>query len=114
MTTKSSADGIEHDVTRQLEKMGVALEENTAESAVEEMALEAVPPVEPLGVDTVEPLHTDRDIAVRCLDEKVEVIRHQAIGVASPIVSLDHVLEDLLEPEPIPQIGENVGFADAA
>jgi len=114
MTAKSSPDGIEHDVTRQLEQMGVALEENTAESAVEEMALEAVPPVEPLGVDTVEPLHTDRDIAVRCLDEKVEVIRHQAMGVASPSVSLDHVLEDLLEPQPIADIGENVGLADAA
>jgi hypothetical protein len=114
MTTKSSADGIEHDVTHQLEQMGVALDENTAESAVEEMALEAVSPIEPLGVDTVESLHADRDIALRCFDEEMEVIRHQAIGMASPFVSLDHVLEDLLESEPIAHIGKNIGPADAA
>ena len=92
----------------------MTLEENAAESAVEEMALEAVPPIEPLGVDTVESLHTDRDIAVWCVEEKMEVIRHQAIGMASPFVSLDHVLEDLLESEPIAHIGENIGSADAA
>src|SRR2546428_13578386 len=93
MTTKSSADGIEHDVARQLEQMGVALEENTAESAVGEMALEAGPPVEPLGVDTVEPLHTDRDIAGRGLDEKGEGILHQAKGGGAPILSVRDVLE---------------------
>jgi hypothetical protein len=29
-------------------------------------------------------------------------------------VPLDDVLEDLLEPEPIADVGENVGLADAA
>jgi hypothetical protein len=78
------------------------------------MALVSMPPVEPLGVDTVESLHTPRDVSVRRLDEKVEMIRHHAVGVASPFVPLDHVLEDLLEPDPVADVGENVGLADAA
>jgi hypothetical protein len=78
------------------------------------MAFESVPPVEPLGVDTVEPLHTGRNIPVRCLDEKVEMVRHQAIRMAPPFMPLDDVLEDLLEPEPIAHVSENVGLADAA
>jgi hypothetical protein len=92
----------------------VSLDENAAESTVEEMAFVPVPPVEPLGIDTVEPLHADRNVALWCLDEKMEVIRHQAIGMAPPLVPLDHVLEDLLEAEPIAHVGENVGLADAA
>ena len=114
MTTQAGTDGVEHDVSRQLEEVRVALDKNAAESTVEEMAFVSVAPVEPLSVDTVEPLHTGRNIPLRCLDKKVEVIRHQAIGVAPPFVALHHVPEDLLEPEPIAHVGENVGFADAA
>jgi hypothetical protein len=51
---------------------------------------------------------------MRCLDEEVKVIRHQAIGMATPFVPLDDVLEDLQEPKSIAHVGENVGLADAA
>jgi hypothetical protein len=91
----------------------LALDENAPESTIEEMPFVSVPPVEPLGVDTVEPLHTGRNIPTGRLDEKVKVIRHQAIGMTSPVVPLDDVLEDLLEPESIAHVGEDVGFADA-
>jgi hypothetical protein len=92
----------------------VALDENAPESTVEEMAFVSMPPVEPLGVATVKPLHAGRNVPMRCLDEEVKVIRHQAIGMASPFVPLDDVLEDLLEPKLIAHVGENVGLADAA
>lgn len=113
MTRKPRANRVEHDVPRELEEVRVALDENAPESTIEEMALVSMPPVEPLGVDTVKPLHPDRNVPARCLDEKVKVIRHQAIGMTSPFVPLDDVLEDLLEPEPIADVGENVGLADA-
>ena len=92
----------------------MALDENAPESTVEEMAFVSMAPVEPLGVDTVKPLHTGRNVPMRCLDEEVKVIRHQAIGMASPFVPLDDVLEDLLEPKPIARVGEDIGLADAA
>ena len=92
----------------------MAFDENAPESTVEEMAFVSMPPVEPLGVDTVKPLHTGRNVPMRCLDEEVKVIRHQAIGMASPFVPLDDVLEDLLEPKPIARVGEDIGLADAA
>jgi hypothetical protein len=90
----------------------MALDKDAAESTVEEMALVPVPPVEPLSVDTVEPLHSGRNIAVRCLQEKMEVVRHQAVRVAPPFEPLDDVLEDLLEPESIAHVGENIRLAD--
>jgi hypothetical protein len=114
MTTKPRANRVEHDVARELDEVRVALDENASESTIEEMTLVSMPPVEPLSVDTVKPLHPGRNVPARCLDEKVKVIRHQAIGVTSPCVPLDDVLEDLLEPEPIADVGENVGLADAA
>jgi hypothetical protein len=114
VTTKPRADRVEHDIPRELEEVRVALDENAPESTVEKMAFESVPPVEPLSVDTVEPLHTVRNVRTRRLDEKVKVIRHQAVGMASPFVPLDDVLEDLLEPDSIADVGENVGLADAA
>ena len=114
LANRKSVLGVEHDVPRELEEVRVALDKNAAEATVEEMAFVTVAPVEPLGVDTVQPLHTGRNISMRCLEEKVEVIRHQAIAMAPPFVALDHVLEDLLEPEAIACVGENVGLADAA
>ena len=92
----------------------MSLDEDAPESAVEKMAFEPVPPVEPLGVDTVEPLHPGRNIRARCLDEQMEMVRHQAIGMAPPFEPLDDVLEDLLEPKPIARVGEDIGLADAA
>jgi hypothetical protein len=114
MTTKPCANRVEHDVSHELEEVSVALDENAPESTVEEMAFVSMPPVEPLGVDTVKPLHTGRNVPTRCLDEEVKVVRHQAIGMAPPFVPLDDVLEDLLKPEPIADVGENLGLANAA
>jgi hypothetical protein len=114
MPAQAGPDGVEHDVSRELEEVRVALNKNTPKSPVEEMAFVSVPPVEPLGVDTVEPLHAGRNIPVWCLDEKVEMVRHQAMGMTSPFVPLDHVLEDLLEPEAIADVGEDVGLANPA
>ena len=92
----------------------MALDENAPKSTVEEMAFVSMPSVEPLGVDTVEPLHPGRNIRARCLDEQMEMVRHQAIGMAPPFEPLDDVLEDLLEPKPIARVGEDIGLADAA
>jgi hypothetical protein len=58
MTTNPCANRVENDVPRELEEVRMALDENASESTIEEMAFVSVPPVEPLSVDTVEPLHT--------------------------------------------------------
>jgi len=90
------------------------MDDASVEAFLEEMPDARVSLVERLCVAKAEQVHSvGESIEVRRNDE-VEVIRHQAIGVASPSVSLDHVLEDLLESEPITDIGEKVGLADAA
>src|SRR5512133_226821 len=46
-----------------------------------------MPPVEPLGVATVEPLHTGGKRRLRRRDEEVVVVPHQAIGPNQPLVT---------------------------
>lgn len=59
------------------------------------MTNSAVPFVEELSIDAVQLSHTDGEISVRGLDEKVVVIGHEAVGVAYPIVSFVDVLESV-------------------
>jgi hypothetical protein len=108
---ESGANGVEHDVAGQLEQVRVALDELAVKPALEEVASVVVAPVEPLRVHTVQPVHSARDIWFRRLDEKVIVIRHQAIRVASPSQELDDLPEQLEEPEPVAGIGENLLLA---
>src|SRR6266516_119189 len=59
------------------------------------MTLVAVAQVEPLRVRAVEELHPLRDVRLGGLDHQVEVVRHQAVGVAAPLETLDHGRENL-------------------
>ena len=56
------------------------------EAAEEGMAFVPVPPVEPLCVAAVEPLHADRESRLRRRDEEVVVVPHEAIGPDQPLV----------------------------
>src|SRR6266540_1467144 len=57
------------------------------------MAVVAVTKVEPLRVRAVEELHPLRDVRLRGFDHEVEVVRHQAVGVAPPLESFDYRFE---------------------
>jgi len=94
--------------------MRVAFDELVVKPALEEMAFVAVAPVEPLGVHPVESVHALGDICVQGLDEKVIVIRHQAIRVAAPSQQLDHLFEQLEKSEPVAGVGEDFLSAVAA
>jgi hypothetical protein len=92
----------------------VILDELRPEPAVEEVALVAVPPVEPPRIPPIQAMHPARDVAVWRLDEQMEVVRHPAIRVTPPLEPVNHVLEELAEPEPVAGIDVNRVFADAA
>jgi hypothetical protein len=58
-------------------------DERGPKSTLEEVTLVAVPPVEPLRVNAVQPVHPTRDVCIRRLYEKVIVDRcdeHDAVG----------------------------------
>jgi hypothetical protein len=77
--------------------MAVFLDKDSLVPALEQMAGPAVSFVEELGVNAVQLPHTEREISVRGLDEDVEVIGHEAIGVADPVVAFVDVLEGVQE-----------------
>ncbi|GAG60961.1 unnamed protein product [marine sediment metagenome] len=57
--------------------------------------------IEPLCVNPVEKLHPVRQVSVRRLDEEVVVVRHQAVRVADPAVSIDNVSQGIEKSGPI-------------
>jgi hypothetical protein len=68
---------------------------------LEEMADPAVPPVEGLGIDAIELAHSPRQIRPRGLDEEVVVVRHQAVGMAAPAITPDHLGEGVQKEVPV-------------
>jgi hypothetical protein len=50
--------------------------------------------IEVLGIHPVKLAHTFRKIAVRCFNQKMAVIAHQTVGVALPVESLTHFVEN--------------------
>jgi hypothetical protein len=74
-------------------ELTIAPDPDRAISALEEMPDAAVSLVEGLGVQAVERLHPDCEIRVRRLQDKVDVVRHQAVGKASPVPLLDDTAE---------------------
>jgi hypothetical protein len=60
------------------------IDQNWVITALEEMPCTAMPAIEPLRVNAVEPTHPGRQIRPGSLQQQVVVIAHQAEAVASP------------------------------
>jgi hypothetical protein len=78
--------------------MAVLLNEDGLVPPLEQMAGPAMRPVEELRIHAVQLTHSERQVAVRSLHEKVIMIVHQAVGMADPVISFIHVLEGIQEP----------------
>src|SRR5712692_3895741 len=75
-------DRIEVNVTEQFLKIGVFLAEDRLVPALKKMADAAVAEVKVLHITGEQSLHDDRERELRYLDEEVEVVRHQTVGVS--------------------------------
>ena len=95
-------DRVQDDISADLEEVAVFLDKDGFVPSLKQMTCPTVAFVEELGIDAVQLSHAEGEIAVRGLDEKVEVIGHEAVGVADPIVALINVLEDVQE---VPAVG---------
>lgn len=107
-------DGVEHDVAAELEEVGVALDEDRLEAALEDMARAAMAAVEGLAVDAVEVAHAARERRARGLDQQVVVVGHQAEGVAEPAPPLDRLRQDAQEGLPVVVVAVDGGTGVAA
>jgi len=58
--------------------------------------------VEPLGVDTVQLAHTLGEIPVRCLNEQMIMVAHQAVGVHRPVEATTDTAKHIKEKTALP------------
>ena len=89
MPANTGADRVEHDVARGFEQILVGFHELRGEAPFEEVAVVAVAPVEPLGIASIQVLHSGGDVGLRGPDQQVVVVAHLAERIAEPAVSFD-------------------------
>src|SRR5215831_2972123 len=82
-----------------------------AKPTFEQMTFVALPPVEPLRVDAVQPMHATRDVCVGRLHEKVIVVRHQAVRMAAPFQRGNDLFKQLQESESVARVREDCFLA---
>jgi hypothetical protein len=106
--------GVSVDVPDQFEQVPVGINENRLVAAAKQGPVAVVIPVEPLRVDTINVAHASRDIRLRCLQQKVIVIRHEAVGGNTDIPGLRGLLEKIDKQDVIAPATENRLPAPAA
>src|SRR3981081_4678393 len=74
-------------------------------AAEEGMPPVALPPVEPLGVAAVQPLHADGECWLLRRDEEVIVVPHEAIGSDEPLVPDTRLSKQRKEMEALASVG---------
>jgi hypothetical protein len=94
--------------------MLVVADETRLEPALEQVADASVACVEPGRVEAVQPLHPLRERRLAALDQQVEVVPHQAVGVEPPAVAVDDVPQDAEEPAPVVLVEVDQPAVDAA
>src|SRR3990172_12124935 len=72
---------IQVDISDQSQEILIPIAEKGLVPSLKEMAYFAVLPIEVAGIGEIQKLHDLRQRRFRCLDEQVEVIGHQDVGV---------------------------------
>jgi hypothetical protein len=63
------------------------------ESPLEYMADPLVSAIEGLSINTVQMPHSHGKIAVKCLDQEMVVVVHEAISMANPVEATNHAFK---------------------
>jgi hypothetical protein len=81
LLAEARADRVRPYVRARVAEVLVVADQLGVEPLLEEVADAAVAGVELLRVDPVQPLHRPRERVAVALDDRMEVVRHQAIGL---------------------------------
>jgi len=106
--------GVQDHVPAEFEEVAFLIDEDGLEAALKEMAGLVVPAVVSLGIDAVELAHTHGEIGVWGLDQEVAMIVHETVGMAKPVVSFDHGIQDREEALSVLVIGEDLASCIAS
>jgi hypothetical protein len=95
--------------------MAILLYQDSLKSSLEEVPYPAMPLIESLGIDTVQLPHAYRKISIGCINKKMVMIVHQAIGVAGPIVPKGNTRKGIQEHLSVLVVSENfLSFVSSA
>lgn len=108
------AHGVEKDVARGFGELRVAVDHDGGESAEEDVSSLGMPPVEPLRVATVQPLHPNGERRLGRRDEEVVVVSHQAVSPYQPLVPRARLRQQLDEASVFAAVGVKRLTANAA
>lgn len=78
-------DRVQYDVTQQFQQMLLLLDAARMVTSLVQVSTEPVAPVEFLRVFAVQVVHGCRKIGIRCLDEQMKVVGHEAQAVDGQI-----------------------------
>jgi hypothetical protein len=87
--------------------VGLGLDDGRSVARLEQMPNVVVSPVEVVRVPAVQPVHADREVGVRSLNQQMEVIRHQAVGRTQPATLVDDLGQYCEEPAPVDVVEED-------
>jgi hypothetical protein len=79
---------VEHHVTAQLQKIVIFLRQDGFVSPLKDVSGPVVSSAVSLGIDAIDLPHPSGEIGVRCFNQDVIVVIHEAIGMAEPIIAL--------------------------
>jgi hypothetical protein len=90
LLAQARSDRVRPDVGARVAEVLVVADQLGVKPLLEEVADAAVAGIELLCVDPVQPLHRPRERVAVALDDRVEVVRHQAVGLDPERLPRDH------------------------
>jgi len=108
ISAEPSAHGIQRKVSAEFDEVPLAVNEHGVKAALEQVPLEPVAGVERLSIEPIQTVHPAREVRFGCLDEEMEVVRHQAVGSTAPAAALANVSEELEETPAIVPVCVNI------
>jgi hypothetical protein len=82
---------VQNDLPTQLKPVGVLVYENPLETPLKQMPDSSMAPVRCLRVNTIQVMHSLRQVSFHRLNDQMVVIRHEAKRVADPLITLHHL-----------------------
>lgn len=115
-TVRAEADAnrVRPNVVADSREVGLVLDRLRLEPALKEVSGASVAVVEGGCVEAVQPFHPIGERGLPALDHEVEVVAHQAVGMAAPTKPLDRADEERHEQQPVVVVHEDRAPVDAA
>ena len=83
------------DIANQLQQIAVLTHENSFITAAEQRTVQTVSGVIPLGVNAIDVSHAAGQISIRCLNQQMIVVGHQAVCADAKGIQFHGFLQDI-------------------